>query len=75
MATPKLLRFARLHWMINVPTHRWRWGRSWLLPEWDWLAAERSFQRALAINPNHAEAYLYYGDWWKRSVNWIVDFN
>src|SRR5262245_48729412 len=29
--------------------------------EWDWLAAERSFQRALAINPNHAEAYLYYG--------------
>jgi len=29
--------------------------------EWDWIAAERSFQRALAINPNHAEAYLYYG--------------
>ena len=33
-----------------------------LLSEWDWLAAERSFQRALAINPNHAEAYLHYGD-------------
>jgi tetratricopeptide (TPR) repeat protein len=30
--------------------------------EWDWIAAERSYQRALAINPNHAEAYLYYGD-------------
>ena len=28
---------------------------------WDWIAAERSFQRALAINPNHAEAYLHYG--------------
>jgi serine/threonine protein kinase/Tfp pilus assembly protein PilF len=31
------------------------------ITEWDWIAAERSFQRALAINPNHAEAYLYYG--------------
>ena len=31
------------------------------MAEWDWIAAERSFQRALAINPNHAEAYLYYG--------------
>ena len=29
--------------------------------EWDWIAAERSFQRALAINPNHAEAYIHYG--------------
>jgi serine/threonine protein kinase len=29
--------------------------------EWDWIAAERSFQRALAIDSNHAEAYLYYG--------------
>jgi tetratricopeptide (TPR) repeat protein len=28
---------------------------------WDWIAAERSFQRALAINPNHAVAYLHYG--------------
>jgi tetratricopeptide (TPR) repeat protein len=32
-----------------------------LVAEWDWIAAERSFQRALAINPNHAEAYLHYG--------------
>lgn len=31
------------------------------MTEWDWIAAERSFQRALAINPNHAEAYIYYG--------------
>ena len=29
--------------------------------EWDWIGAERSFQRALAIDPNHAEAYLHYG--------------
>jgi serine/threonine protein kinase len=36
-------------------------GQVMLLSEWDWTAAERSFQRALAINPNHAEAYLYYG--------------
>ena len=36
-------------------------GQLMLLSEWDWLAAERSFQRALAINPNHAEAYLAYG--------------
>lgn len=36
-------------------------GQVVLFSEWDWAAAERSFQRALAINPNHAEAYLHYG--------------
>jgi serine/threonine protein kinase len=36
-------------------------GQVMLFSEWDWTAAERSFQRALAINPNHAEGYLYYG--------------
>jgi serine/threonine protein kinase len=36
-------------------------GQVVLFSEWDWTAAERSFQRALAINPNHAEAYLHYG--------------
>jgi tetratricopeptide (TPR) repeat protein len=36
-------------------------GQVMLTTEWDWIAAERSFQRALAINPNHAEAYIYYG--------------
>ena len=36
-------------------------GQVMFFAEWDWLAAERSFQRALAINPNHAEAYLHYG--------------
>jgi serine/threonine protein kinase len=36
-------------------------GQVMVFAEWDWIAAERSFQRALAIDPNHAEAYLYYG--------------
>jgi tetratricopeptide (TPR) repeat protein len=36
-------------------------GQVMFIAEWDWIAAERSFQRALAIDPNHAEAYLYYG--------------
>ena len=36
-------------------------GQVMFFGEWDWIAAERSFQRALAINPNHAEAYLHYG--------------
>ena len=31
------------------------------LSEWDWDGAERSFQRALDINPNHPEAFLHYG--------------
>ena len=36
-------------------------GQVMLFSEWDWTAAERSFQRALALNPNHADAYLHYG--------------
>ncbi len=36
-------------------------GQVMFTAEWDWIAAERSFQRALAINPNHAEAYIHYG--------------
>ena len=36
-------------------------GQVMFIAEWDWIAAERSFQRALAIDPNHAEAYLHYG--------------
>jgi serine/threonine protein kinase len=36
-------------------------GQVMFFAEWDWIAAERGFQRALAIDPNHAEAYLYYG--------------
>ena len=37
-------------------------GEVMFTAEWDWIAAERSFQRALAIDPNHAHAYLRYGD-------------
>ena len=29
--------------------------------EWDWTAAERAFRRALALNPQHTEAYLLCG--------------
>ena len=29
--------------------------------EWDWLAAESSFQRAIEINPNNPLAHLWYG--------------
>jgi tetratricopeptide (TPR) repeat protein len=31
------------------------------LSEWNWTAAERCFQRAIELNPNHTEAYLLYG--------------
>jgi DNA-binding winged helix-turn-helix (wHTH) protein/tetratricopeptide (TPR) repeat protein len=31
------------------------------LGQWDWVGAERSLQRALAINPNHTDAYVLYG--------------
>jgi tetratricopeptide (TPR) repeat protein len=36
-------------------------GQVMFLAEWDWIAAERSFQRALAIDSNHAVAYVHYG--------------
>jgi DNA-binding winged helix-turn-helix (wHTH) protein len=36
-------------------------GQVLFFSEWDWLGAERSFRRALEINPNHPEAYLHYG--------------
>jgi serine/threonine protein kinase/Tfp pilus assembly protein PilF len=36
-------------------------GQVLLLSDWDWPNAERSFQRALEINPDHPEALLKYG--------------
>jgi tetratricopeptide (TPR) repeat protein len=36
-------------------------GQVLFLGEWDWMGAERSFQRALEVNPNHPEALLHYG--------------
>ena len=36
-------------------------GEVLFLSEWDWVGAERSFQRALYIDPNHSHAYVMYG--------------
>jgi serine/threonine protein kinase len=36
-------------------------GQVLFLGDWDWPEAERRFERALAINPNHPEAFLNYG--------------
>ncbi|MBK7704374.1 MAG: tetratricopeptide repeat protein [Acidobacteria bacterium] len=30
--------------------------------DWDWTAAERSFERALELNPNYATAHQWYGE-------------
>ena len=35
-------------------------GTVLFLAEWDWIGAERSLQRALAIDPDHTEALLQY---------------
>ena len=32
-----------------------------LFYEWDWPAAAREFERALALNPSHPEAHLFHG--------------
>jgi tetratricopeptide (TPR) repeat protein len=36
-------------------------GAVLFLSEWNWFGATRSLERALALNPNHTEAYLLYG--------------
>jgi len=36
-------------------------GAVLLMNDWDWLAAERAIERALALNANHTEAYVLYG--------------
>jgi len=36
-------------------------GAVLFLSDWNWIGAERSLQRALAMHPNHTEAYLLYG--------------
>jgi tetratricopeptide (TPR) repeat protein len=36
-------------------------GAVLFLSDWNWTGAERSLQRALALHPNHTEAYLLYG--------------
>jgi eukaryotic-like serine/threonine-protein kinase len=32
------------------------------LYEWDWAGAERGFRRAIELNPNYADAHLFYAD-------------
>ena len=42
---------------------------------WDWAAAERSFRRALQINPNSADAHFFVSDPYlllKRTAEWNV---
>jgi DNA-binding winged helix-turn-helix (wHTH) protein len=36
-------------------------GAVLLMNDWDWVAAERAIERALALNANHTEAYVLYG--------------
>jgi DNA-binding winged helix-turn-helix (wHTH) protein len=36
-------------------------GAVLFLSDWNWLASQRSLERALQLNPNHTEAYLLYG--------------
>ena len=35
-------------------------GRIKRIHEWDWAGAENDFKRAIALNPNYANAHLYY---------------
>jgi DNA-binding winged helix-turn-helix (wHTH) protein/tetratricopeptide (TPR) repeat protein len=36
-------------------------GAVMFLSDWNWMAAARSLERALMLQPNHTEAYLLYG--------------
>ena len=36
-------------------------GRVKRLADWDWAGAEQDFQRAIALNPNNADARIFYG--------------
>jgi tetratricopeptide (TPR) repeat protein len=40
--------------------HTWLGSASYWY-DWDWFAAEREFQRAIELNPNHATAHQVYG--------------
>ena len=42
---------SEVHYMLAVI-------RSWT--DYEWVAGEQAFRRALALNPNHAEAHAYY---------------
>ena len=49
---------ARAHLMLAILAH-------WY--DWNWAAAEDGFKRTLELNPNNAEAYLYYA-WFLTSM-------
>jgi tetratricopeptide (TPR) repeat protein len=36
-------------------------GAVLMMSEWDWMGAERSFQRALELDPSNTEALVFYG--------------
>ncbi len=36
-------------------------GYAKLVYDWDWPAAERELKRAITLNPNHADAHMWYG--------------
>lgn len=43
--------------------------------DWDWAGAEKEFQRALALNPNYAQAHQWYGQLQKalRRKDWPAE--
>ena len=45
-------------------------GTVLFLKQWAWAGAERSFRRALQINPAHTEGLLKYRTSWRPSVGW-----
>ena len=43
---------------------------SYWLYDYDWEAADASFQRALELNPNYAEAYMFYSHFLAHVLRW-----
>ncbi len=42
-------------------------GNVYLFYDWDLLAAEREFKRAIQLNPNYVTTYVYYAHYWVAS--------
>jgi len=43
---------------------------SYWLYDYDWAAADSSFRRALELNPNYAEAYMFYSHFLAHMLRW-----